>query len=76
MFFDPTPMGGPFGWQPAPRCRSCKQPIDAGQPTAELSFEHDAEHRLDEMNGTYHADCAQPYLSIKRALDMLSRGWG
>lgn len=73
MFFDPTPMGGPQGWPPARHCQSCKQPISSGQPTEELRFERDAEHGLDEMNGIYHAECARPFLSIKRALDVLGR---
>ena len=34
---------------------------------------YDSEHKLHELNGVYHSDCAKPFLSIVRALDALSR---
>ena len=40
-----------------------------------MKFEPDGDQRLDEMNGIYHAGCARPILSLKRALDALRRGW-
>ena len=53
-------------------CQSCKRPIGPGEPVEHLSFENHFEHRLEDLNGPYHAECARPYMSIKRALDMLS----
>ena len=76
MFVD-IPAGGESGDEPiAPRCRSCKQPIAPGSPRETLSFPTDDALGLSAFNGAYHAGCAQPYASLKRALDMLSRGLG
>ena len=52
----------------------CKGPIAPEHLTETIRFDDDEEHRLQELNGTYHAECAKPILSIKRALDILSRG--
>ena len=71
MFMDEKSHGEP--WGSGRLCRSCKSPIGADEPVEELRFESGSEHKLDEMNGAYHARCAQPYLSIKHALDMLGR---
>lgn len=74
MLFDSTPQGG--SWEPlGPLCKSCRRPIALDAKTEQLRFDRDTEHKLHEMNGTYHAECARPFLSIKRALDMLSRGF-
>jgi len=54
-------------------CRSCKAPIESDEPVEELRFENQSGQRLEELNGAYHARCARPFLSIKRALDALSR---
>ena len=54
-----------------PSCMSCKRLISANEPTEELRFGQ--EHRLNEMNGIYHAECAKPFLSVIRALNMLGR---
>lgn len=76
MFMD-VPAGGEGGQEPIlPRCRSCKQPIAPGTPSETLAFPNDGAHGLSDLNGSYHSACAQPYASLKRALDMLSRGWG
>ena len=56
-------------------CPSCKRPIAVHEPVAHIRFDPDPVHRLEEMNGAYHADCAKPYLSIARALEMLRRPW-
>ena len=71
MFLDLKAHGEP--WGDGRSCRSCKQPIDPAEPVEELRFDDHGEHRLGELNGAYHARCAQPYLSVKRALDMLGR---
>lgn len=54
-------------------CKRCQLPIAAHEATEEIRFDPDPEHRLDEMNGLYHAECAKPYVTVKRALDMLTR---
>jgi len=75
MFMD-IPAGGEGGCEPIlPRCRSCKQPIPPGSPSATLTFPVDSEHHLEELSGLYHADCARPFASLQRALDVLSRPW-
>ena len=76
MFMD-IPAGGEGDYEPSlPRCRSCKQPIAPEAPREILTFSNEGEHRLEELNGPYHAECARPFASLQRALDMLSRGWG
>jgi hypothetical protein len=76
MFMD-IPAGGEGGHEPIlPRCRSCREPIPPGEPHEILTFPADSDHGLEELNGPYHAACAQPFTSLRRALDMLSRGWG
>lgn len=74
MKFDPSPQG--MSWEPlGPVCKSCRRPIGHDEPAEQLQFESHPEHKLEEMNGTYHAECARPFLSIKRALDILGRGF-
>ena len=76
MFID-IPAGGEGAFEPAElRCRSCKLPIAPGAPSQILTFPAGGEHRLEELNGPYHAACARPFASLQRALDVLSRGWG
>ena len=70
MFMDIPSHGEP--WGEGRRCRSCKLPIDPAEPVEELRFETGSGHKLEELNGAYHARCARPLLSVKRALDMLS----
>ncbi len=75
MFMSAFMPGDP--WGPAgPRCKSCHEPIAPDAPSEDLRFDAHPGHDLEEMNGTYHAECARPLLSIKRAMDMLSRPWG
>jgi hypothetical protein len=71
LFLDQKAHGEP--WDGRRLCRSCKTPIDPAEPAAELHFDGDFEQRLEELNGAYHARCAAPLLSIKRALDALGR---
>ena len=76
MFMD-IPAGGEGDHEPIlPHCRSCKQPIPPGAPREILTFPPGGEHDLEELSGPYHAACAQPFASLQRALDMLSRPWG
>jgi hypothetical protein len=76
MFMD-TPAGGEGDYEPImPSCRSCRQPIPPGAPHEILTFPADGDHRLEELNGPYHAACARPFASLQRAMDMLTRGWG
>lgn len=60
-------------WEPGPSCTSCKGLLLPDHLTEEVRFEHDPVHRLHEMNGVYHAECAKPFLSLARALGMLGR---
>ncbi|MES1198645.1 MAG: hypothetical protein ABUS48_01540 [Pseudomonadota bacterium] len=62
MAFDATPGGDPRG----PWCKSCKQPIEQGQPSARVHFDHDPH----ELSGLYHQDCSRPYVSLMRVLNM------
>ena len=59
-------------WNASAWCQSCKRPISPGEPVEHLRFENHFEHRLEDLNGPYHAECARPFMSIKRALDMLN----
>ena len=52
-------------------CKRCQLPIFQGQRSEEVRFPQGSES--DEMSGTYHAECAQPYASLARAMNMLSR---
>jgi hypothetical protein len=75
MFMD-IPAEGEGGNEPIlPRCRSCKEPIAPDSPSATLTFPADDDFHLEELNGSYHADCARPFASLQRALDALTRGW-
>ena len=76
MFMD-IPARGEGDHEPIlPRCRSCQQPIPPGAPREILTFPADDDHRLEELNGPYHADCARPFASLQRAMNILSRRWG
>ena len=77
MPFDSFPRRDFGGGEPVGRlCPCCRQPIRFYQPVEQLEFAHGTGHGLHEMNGTYHAECAKPYLSVARALDSLSRFGG
>lgn len=71
MFMDTKSQGEP--WEGGRLCRSCHRPIAANEATEELRFDADCAHKLHELNGSYHADCAKPLLSVKRAFDAIGR---
>jgi hypothetical protein len=72
MFLDMSlPGGGGEPWKPS--CKSCHGPIGANDSVEHIKFEVPSDHRLQDLNGTYHAECARPILSVKRAYDMLGR---
>jgi hypothetical protein len=74
MFFDAGPLG-PHGGEPAlPHCRSCRNPILSSQAARDIRFPQGL--GVDDMSGTYHAECAQAFASIANALDMLGRSFG
>jgi hypothetical protein len=74
MPFDSFPERFPSDGDPYwHQCRSCKQPIAAHQPMEKIQLPHDPVHGADMVNGTYHAECARPYLSLVNALNALSR---
>jgi len=76
MPFDALPRGNPRdGWDDV--CQGCKSLIVPGQEVSQVRFDADptSEHQLEQMNGAYHAECARPILSVKRALDMLGRSF-
>jgi hypothetical protein len=76
MFMD-IPARGEGDYEPIlPRCRSCSEPILPGAPREILTFPADGDDRLEELSGPYHAACAQPFASLQRAMNMLSRRWG
>jgi len=60
-------------WDEPVACKSCKRPILSEHATEQLQMPYDNEHKLHELNGVYHSDCAKPFLSIVRALTALSR---
>ena len=60
-------------WDETPACKSCRQPILAEHSTEQLELPFDEQHKLHELNGLYHSECAKPFLSIVRAMDVLSR---
>jgi hypothetical protein len=66
MAFDAMKDGDPWG----PMCRSCKRPIDKGQPMENIRFEVDPDGKLEDLNGPYHAVCARPFQSMARIINM------
>lgn len=76
MPFDSFPEPSPEGGDPwRQRCQSCKQPIAAHQPVENIQLPNDPVHGADKVNGTYHAECAKPFVSLVEALNTLRR-WG
>ena len=71
MFLDLNPDRR---WDEPMACKSCKRPILSEHTTEQLKMPFDGEHKLHELNGIYHSECARPYLSVMRALNALSRG--
>ena len=72
MFVDTSIPGGPGGEPWTPTCRSCRGLLLPSDPVERIEFQQGDEHNLHDMNGIYHAACAKPILSVKRAYDMLS----
>jgi hypothetical protein len=70
MFLD---LGPERRWEEGPSCTSCKRLIVADEPTENVQLPFDAEHKTHELNGLYHLECARPYLSVIRAMEMLNR---
>ena len=70
MFLDLNPDRS---WDEPRACKSCKRPILSEHATERVEMPFDGEHRLHELNGAYHSECAKPYLSLMRAL-ALTRG--
>lgn len=56
-----------------PSCMSCKRFITTNESREQVSLPFDAEHKTHELNGLYHSDCARPYLSVIKAMEMLTR---
>lgn len=57
-----------------PQCKGCNRPFEPDERVEEVRFDPDPVHRLEEMNGQYHARCAKPLISIAHALSVLGRG--
>jgi hypothetical protein len=70
MFLDLNPDRH---WDEPTACKSCKRPILSEHATEQLQMPFDAEHKLHELNGVYHSECARPYLSLMRARNTLGR---
>ena len=62
--------GGPVG----PWCRRCTLPIPETEPAQHIDFVNDPDGKLRELNGLYHAACAEPYLSLSRLMNLYR--WG
>jgi len=62
---------GPFDDPWGASCKSCGLPIFKDQASEQVRFPEGTESA--DMSGTYHAECAKPFASIARAMDMLSR---
>ncbi|RJF90828.1 hypothetical protein D3876_11600 [Sphingomonas cavernae] len=72
MPFDSMPQGKPWGEPWLPQCKSCRQPIANNEPVENLRFDNFSDHKLAELSGAYHAACAKPFMSLARALKMMS----
>jgi len=70
MFLDLDPNRS---WDEGPSCMSCKRLISGDEPTERVELPFDEEHKTHELNGIYHSECARPYMSMIRALEMLNR---
>jgi hypothetical protein len=70
MFLD---LNSDRRWKDSPQCMSCKGPVLSHHSSERLELPFDAEHKLHELSGLYHSECARPYLSMMRAMTMLSR---
>lgn len=71
MAFDSVPGGDPRG----PWCPKCRQPVQKGQPSTKMHFDHDPDGKLG-MTGLWHGECARPYWdTITPVLERLKK-WG
>jgi hypothetical protein len=52
-------------------CKACRLPIFPDQTSEQVRFPETSGGA--ELSGTYHAECAQPFSGLARALGMLSR---
>lgn len=75
MPFDSLSRGDRWGDPWAPVCKSCQQPIGAGEPVETMKFDAGNAHQLEQLNGDYHADCAKPFMSLARAYRMLGQSY-
>lgn len=71
MFLDTDPLGPHWGETPQRACKSCRAPILAHHAVEEVRFPEHSDSA--EMSGSYHAECARPFASIARAMEMLGR---
>jgi hypothetical protein len=75
MFFDSSCGGGPSGdGSSRPQCPCCKLPITPDDMIARVQLERDDASGVHQINGTYHAQCARPYLSMVRTLASITSG--
>ncbi|MXO60231.1 hypothetical protein GRI89_11845 [Altererythrobacter salegens] len=72
MFIDIKSNDGGRGEPYSDVCVSCQRLIEPHHSTEHIDFQT-GDEKLTKLNGIYHAKCAVPYLSIKRALDMMNR---
>ena len=72
MYLDTSSFNDNGGGHGTRLCQGCSGVIGRDDPVAHVHFDADG-HGLEKMNGLYHAGCARPILSVKRAYDVLSR---
>jgi hypothetical protein len=59
-----------FGGEPRlPWCRACREPIRRGQPATRIDFQTDPDGRQG-LTGMYHQQCASPFASLARVVNM------
>jgi hypothetical protein len=68
MAYLPMPEGGGPN---EPWCTSCKAPINDGQRSVRIAFDHDP-HGYRGLTGIYHVHCSRPFQSLAHALKVLS----
>lgn len=62
---------GPGGEPWEALCHGCKLLITDAHDVVQIQF--DDNEKLEELSGTYHAECASPLLELKRVHDLLGR---
>ena len=67
------PLDGMMGGEEprAPWCASCKAPILNGQRRVHIRFENDP-HGYKGLTGEYHKECSKPFISLARAINVMS----